>query len=271
MGNFNLDTDEEKEWYSIKSDRSSEHLGDCLELMPLIADKSIDMILCDLPYGTTACKCDSILPLDKLWKEYKRVIKNNGVIVLTSSQPYTSILTCSNMEWFKYEWIWQKNQGSNYATVRYQPFKEHESVLIFYKRKNTYNPIKEERSQEGKKRVKTPVKSNSNAKDGVYGKINEGTHKMMDQLRYPSSVQFFKRQVGLHPTQKPVELMEYLIKTYTNEGETVLDNCSGSATTAIACLETNRKYIIIEKEKEYYNKGLKRIIEWKLDKKCKLF
>lgn len=237
------------------------HRGDCLELMKDIPDKSIDMILCDLPYGTTACKWDSIIDLPKLWYEYKRLIKPNGVIVLTSSQPFTSVLTCSNLEWFKCEWIWQKNQGANFATVKYQPFKEHESVLIFAKSKTTYNPIMEDRAEEGKKRVKTPVKPNSNAKNGVYGKINEGTHKMMDELRYPSSVQFVKRQVGMHPTQKPVTLFEYFIRTYTNENDLVLDNCAGSGTTAIACINTKRNYILMEKEQEYIDIINKRIAE----------
>jgi len=236
--------------------------ADCFDVFPFIEDKSIDAVICDLPYGTTACKWDSILPLDKLWEQYKRVLKDNGLIILTASQPFTSVLTISNIGWFKYEWIWQKNAGSNFATVKYQPFKEHESILIFSKGKHIYNPIMEERAESGKSRVKTKVKPNSNAKEGVYGNIKEGTHKIMNELRYPSSIQKFNRERGLHPTQKPIELMEYLIKTYTNEGDIVLDNTMGSGTTNLACIKLNRKSIGIEKEKQYYDVAVRRASEY---------
>jgi len=237
-------------------------LGDCLELMKEIPNGSIDMILCDLPYGTTACKWDTIIPFDKLWEQYERIIKPNGAIVLTASQPFSSALVMSNPKLFKYEWIWQKNAGSNFATVKYQPFKEHESILIFSKGKHIYNPIMEERAESGKSRVKTKVKPNSNAKEGVYGNIKEGTHKIMNELRYPSSIQKFNRERGLHPTQKPIELMEYLIKTYTNENDLVLDNTAGSGTTAEACLKTNRQFIVMEQDPNYFEKIKKRVADF---------
>lgn len=255
--------------YGIKTDRSSEHLGDCLELMKLIPDESIDMILCDLPYGTTACKWDIVIPLDKLWKQYERLIKPNGAIVLTASQPFTSALVMSNLKLFRYEWIWIKNRGSNFALANKMPIKEHESVLVFYKKLPTYNPIKQQRAESGKERVKTIINPSTASEN--YGGIVLQEGKIYDELRFPSSWQKFNCEVGLHPTQKPIALFEYLIKTYTNEGELVLDNCAGSGTTAIACLETNRKYIVMEKEKEYYNKGIKRILEWKKDKNSRLF
>ncbi len=225
--------------------------GDCLDIMTRIQDKSIDMILCDLPYGTTACKWDTIIPFEPLWEQYKRIIKNNGAIVLTASQPFTSIAVMSNLEMFRLEWIWEKNAGSNFATLKYQPMKEHENVLVFSKSTTKYNAQMQERAESGKSRVKTKVKPNSNAKEGVYGDIKEGTHKMMGELRYPRSIQKFNRERGLHPTQKPVALFEYLIKTYTNEGDLVLDNCAGSGTTGVACKNINRNFILIEKEPAY--------------------
>jgi len=241
-------------------------LGDCLELMPSIPDKSIDMILCDLPYGTTACKWDVIIPFEPLWKEYNRIIKDNGAIVLTVSQPFTSQIIHSNIKNFKYEWIWVKNAGSNFATTKYQPMKEHESVLIFGNNTGLikYNPIKQIRAPSGSARQKTPLTFNRKQKHeggDVYNDIgiNNISKKMISVDRCPSSVQYFSRERGLHPTQKPVALFEYFIKTYTNEGETVLDNCAGSFTTAIACINTKRNYICMEKEEKYFDIGEKRI------------
>lgn len=232
--------------------------GDCLEVMDEIPSGIIDLILCDLPYGTTACAWDSIIPFADLWKQYERLIKPNGAIVLTASQPFTSALVMSNPKLFKYEWIYVKPKGSNFATVKWQPMKEHESILVFG-RKPQYFPIMQERSATGRSRVKTPIKET--VSNGVYGKIDSGKGKFrtLSELRYPSSLQTFNRETGLHPTQKPTPLFEYLIKTYSNEGDLVLDNCAGSGTTAIACMNTNRKYICIEKEKEYYDIILKRI------------
>jgi site-specific DNA-methyltransferase (adenine-specific) len=244
-------------------------LGDCLELMKDIPNGSIDMILCDLPYGTTACKWDTIIPFDKLWEQYERIIKPNGAIVLTSSQPFTSALVMSNPKLFKYEWIWQKAVGSNFAALKYQPMKEHENILVFGKGTTIYNPIKEERKGSGKQRQKAGyANSKATAKTGQFiGGIMDATKRTndYDELRYPSSIQYFNnrdKDRGMHPTQKPTELFEYLIKTYTNEGELILDNCAGSGTTAIACLNTNRQFIVMEKEQEYYDIILKRVADF---------
>jgi site-specific DNA-methyltransferase (adenine-specific) len=259
--NYNLDTDEQKEWYSISTDKSSEHLGDCLELMPLIADKSIDMILCDLPYGTTKNKWDSIIPLDLLWQEYERIIKPNGAIILTSAQPFTSALVMSNSKLFRYDIIWEKQKGSDPLNSKRKPLRSHENILLFYKKQPTYNPQFElglPYIRKGDCRVKS---TNFNTANKIEDRGSQ------DGKRYPKTVIKFSNEGmnsnNLHPTQKPLKLMEYLIKQYSNEKDIVLDNTAGSFTTAIACLETNRKYIVMEKEKEYYNKGIKRILEWK--------
>jgi site-specific DNA-methyltransferase (adenine-specific) len=225
--------------------------GDCLEIMKDIPDGSIDMILCDLPYGTTACKWDSIIPLEPLWEQYERVIKDNGAIVLTASQPFTTTLINSNIKHFRYSWIWEKEQGVNFLMAKKQPLKVHEDICVFSKRQTVYNP------QMSKGKPYISGKGDSGEVTGRVKKIqtkNKGT-------RYPRSVIRFKRETGLHPTQKPVPLFEYLIKTYTNEGETVLDNCIGSGTTAIAALNTGRFFIGIEKEKEYVDIANKRIEE----------
>ena len=236
-------------------------LGDCLERMKEIPDGSVDMILTDPPYGTTACKWDSIIPLEPMWEQLKRIIKPNGAIVMTASQPFTSVLVSSNLKMFKYEWIWEKDGGSNFATVKYQPMKEHESVLIFGKGRTTYNQIKQERigSRKGKK---TTTKNNGN-KGGVYGDFSKSKSYEVSELRCPRSIQRFKRERGLHPTQKPVALMEYLIKTYTNESETVLDFTMGSGSTGVAAKNLNRKFIGIELDQEYFNIAKKRINETK--------
>jgi len=230
---------------------------DCLEGMKLIDDKSIDMILCDLPYGTTACKWDTIIPFEPLWEQYNRIIKDNGAIVLTASQPFTSLLVTSNIKQFRHEWIYVKAVGSNFATVKYQPMKEHESVLVFSKETPVnYFPIMQERKGKGLERVLNPYHTDSEkgneCVNGMKRTVTQGDYK---ELRNPSSVQFFNNRAkgdrGLHPTQKPVALFEYLIRTYTNEGETVLDNCMGSGTTAIACINTNRNFIGFEIDKHY--------------------
>jgi len=208
--------------------------------MKYIDDKSIDMILCDLPYGLTQNKWDSIIPLDKLWFEYKRIIKDTGIIALTASQPFTSNLVMSNLEMYKHEWIWIKNRGSNFANTIREPMKEHESVLIFSKGKWTYNKQMQERTGGGLSRVQYDF--NTVSKSENYREFERPPDKQ-GELRVPSSWQKFNVEVGLHPTQKPVPLFEYLIKTYTLENELILDNCIGSGTTAIACINTNRNYI----------------------------
>lgn len=239
--------------------------GDCLELMKKIPDKSIDAIICDLPYGTMACKWDNVIPFEPLWEQYNRVIKDNGAIVLFGSQPFTSALVMSNPSMFKYEWIYQKVAGSNFATAKFMPIKEHENILVFGKGKVNYNPIMQERSEGGKKRLLAPYHTNSATSNETMGNIsrnNAGKEYDMDP-RYPSSVQKFNNREkgarGLHPTQKPISLLEYLVKTYTNEGEIVLDNCMGSGSTGVACMNLNRKFVGIELEEKYFNIAKERI------------
>jgi len=240
--------------------------GDCLELMKAIPDGSIDMILCDLPYGTTSCKWDTIIPFDLLWEQYKRVIKENGAIVLTASQPFTSLLACSNLKDFRYELIWVKNIPTGFLNAKKMQMKIHENILVFYSKPPTYNPQMVKRTPE-------EYKSCFRANDS---KSKAGDAYVMDSVilkRKSAEEQWFKnpttelkipvedkRDGKGHPTQKPVALFEYLIKTYTNEGEMVLDNCAGSGTTAIACLNTNRNYIVMEQDENYYNLMLDRII-----------
>lgn len=232
-------------------------LGDCLDRMKEIPDGSVDMILCDLPYGTTACSWDSVIAFEPLWGHYRRVIKRNGAIVLTASQPFTSALVMSNPKEFKHEWIWRKNAGSNFASVKYQPMKEHESVLVFSDGVVNYFPIKQKRTKPLKVGKRTA--NNTGKRDAYGGFVDKGFEVTDGEMRVPSSVQDFNRERGLHPTQKPVALMEYLIKTYTNEGDTVLDNCMGSGTTGVACKNLNRKFIGIEKDATYFNIAKERI------------
>ena len=240
--------------------------GDCLEIMKQIPNGSIDMILCDLPYGTTACKWDVIIPFDKLWEQYERIIKPNGAIVLTASQPFTSALIMSNTNMFRYEWIWEKTLFSNFALVKKQPAKLHENILVFYKKQPTYNP----QMQEGKPYSDKPRKR-------TMGVMNDaiGMKKAIENKgeRYPSSVQKFSNGNNgtQHPTQKPIELFEYLIKTYTNENETVLDNTMGSGTTGVACVNTNRNFIGIEKDEKYFEIAKDRIKQAINNKESLLF
>lgn len=230
-------------------------LGDCLEVMPKIEDKSIDMILCDLPYGTTACKWDTIIPFEPLWKEYKRIIKDNGAIVLTASQPFTSALVMSNPKMFRYEWVWDKKIPGGMAYCRFQPMRQHENILVFCNGKTKYNPQFTLRN--------IPIKAGGNSQSQINNKGIEKPLKKTYTTKQPTTlIEFMKiRQEAIHPTQKPVALFEYLIKTYTNEGDLVLDNCAGSGTTAIACVNLNRNYILIEKEQEYIDIINKRIHE----------
>lgn len=228
--------------------------GDCIELMAEIPDGSVDMVLCDLPYGTTACAWDAIIPFDLLWAHYWRVC--TGPVVLTASQPFTSALVMSAPREFKCEWVWQKNAGSNFGTVKFMPMKEHESVLVFAKGKTTYNPQMQERAESGKARVKTVV---NYASKSDHHTMDAAIPSMRPDLRYPSSVQKFNRERGLHPTQKPVALMEYLIRTYTNEGDTVLDNTMGSGTTGVACQNTARNFIGIERDPTYFEIAARRL------------
>lgn len=240
---------------------------ECLEAMQEIESQSIDMILCDLPYGTTNCKWDVIIPFDKLWEQYKRIIKDNGAIVLTAAQPFTSLLVCSNLEMFKYEWIWEKHQGTGFLNAKKQVLRIHENIVVFYKNQCTYNPQKTTGHRfVGKDKQRRP------ASIGVYRKLDIKTSYKDDGTRYPVSVQKFDYDSdrynssifkNRHPTQKPVALFEYLIKTYTNENDLVLDNCIGSGTTAIAALNTNRNYLGFELDKGYFDIAEKRIFETK--------
>lgn len=229
---------------------------DCLEGMQYIQDKSIDMILCDLPYGTTQNKWDSIIPLDKLWEQYERIIKDNGAIVLTAQTPFDKVLGCSNLKLLKYEWIWEKTTATGHLNAKKAPMKAHENILVFYKKPPTYNPQKTTGHQ--------PASSYTKHKgDGSnYGKTKTGLSGGGYTDRYPRSVQVFakdKQKEALHPTQKPVALMEYLIRTYTNENEIILDNCLGSGSTVIAAINTNRNYIGFELDKTYFEIATERI------------
>ena len=228
---------------------------DCLEGMKFIPDKSIDMILCDLPYGTTACKWDNVIPFEPLWEQYKRVIKDNGAIVLTASQPFTSALIMSNVKMFKYCWYWEKERVTNPLQCKRRAGKTVEECIVFYKKQPTFNPIKH-------KHVGKLVKNKPSGNHTETTALNKlkVTPYIDDGTRYPTQVIKFNRDLTyLHPTQKPVALFGYLIKTYTNEGETVLDNCIGSGTTAIACINTNRNFIGFELDKQYYDIANERI------------
>ena len=229
------------------------YLGDCLEVMKEIDDKSIDMILCDLPYGTTRNKWDTIIPFEPLWEQYNRIIKDNGAIVLFAQTPFDKVLGVSNLKMLRYEWIWEKPIGTGYLNAKKMPLKKHENILVFYKKLPTYNP----QFTKGAPYRKT---SGGVSTCSCYGK-HHTVSNTNDGFRYPLSIQRFNKDRGLHPTQKPVSLFEYLIKTYTNEGETILDNCIGSGTTAIAAINTNRNYIGIEKDEGYYSIAMKRIDE----------
>ena len=225
--------------------------GDCLELMKEIPDKSVDMILCDLPYGTTKNKWDSVIPLNKLWKQYERMIKDNGAIVLFSQMPFSAELVHSNLKLFKHEWIWQKDNGTGFLNAKKMPLKVHENILVFYKKLPLYNP----QMRTGFK----PYKCKQGRHSTNYGAYEQGHITESNGERYPIDIIKFKKDSGLHPTQKPVELLEYLIKTYTNEGETVLDNCMGSGSTGVACINTNRNFIGYELDEHYFQIAKERL------------
>lgn len=227
--------------------------GDCLELMKDIPDKSIDMILCDLPYGTTKCKWDSIIPFEPLWCHYERIIKDNGVIVLFGSEPFTSILINSNLKMFRYDLVWDKQKGCDFLNANRKPLKSHENIVVFYKKLPTYN--KQYWYSKPYKKI-----NGNRGQTACYGKSHNFDTESLDGKRNPLSILTYSRDGNrVHPTQKPVALLEYLIKTYTNEGETVLDNCMGSGSTGVACLNTNRNFIGIELDENYFNIAKDRI------------
>lgn len=226
---------------------------DCLIALQSIADNSVDMILCDLPYGTTACKWDTIIPLEPLWKEYNRICKKNAAMVFTAAQPFTTVLAYSNIANLRYEWIWEKPQGTNPMNAKIMPLKSHENILVFYREKPTYNP---------QMWYSTPYggfKSDTAKIGEVYGSAKSQHRDNPEGSRYPKTVLKFKQEKGFHPTQKPVDLMEYLIKTYTNENEIVLDSTMGSGTTGVACMNTNRRFIGMEMDEKYFEISKTRI------------
>ena len=232
-------------------------LGDCLEIMPSIADKSVDMILCDLPYGTTVCKWDTIIPFEPLWEQYKRIIKDNGAIVLTASQPFTSALVMSNVKMFKYTFIWKKERPTNPLLCKKRPPKYCEDICIFYKNQPIFNPTRIKRKEENKRNNKPRDYSGEYVGGNKgYSDLNQSGN---NDTIYQNDLLEIPMQRGLHPTQKPVALFEYLIKTYTNESDLVLDNCAGSGTTGVACKNLNRNCILIEKDEEYYKIAERRI------------
>ena len=228
--------------------------GDCLEILPTFPPASVEAIITDLPYGTTACEWDSIIPLDEMWKQVKRVLKPNGVFVTTSAQPFTSALIMSNPSMFKYEWIFEKFQGTGFLNSKKQPLRKHENIIVFYENQCTYNPQRMPSNKKDKSYMQIKPGSSQN-----YRKLDKAVAYIDDGLRMPTTVLFFyegdrnntmKKEGSRHPTQKPVSLYEYLIRTYTNEGDTVLDFCFGSCTTGVAAKRTNRNFIGIEKEKK---------------------
>ena len=244
-------------------------MGDCLERMKEIPDGSVDMILADPPYQITACKWDSIIPLEPMWEQLKRVIKPNGAIVMTASQPFTSVLVGSNLKMFKYDWVWQKPKGTGHLNAKKQPMRDKEDIVVFYAKQCTYNPQKVKGEPYKDKAGKDH--SSSTSMTDSYGSY---TNKREDNsgFRYPKQVQSFPvvERGTVHPTQKPVALMEYLIKTYTNEGDTVLDFACGSGTTGCAAVNLDRKFIGIELDDGYFNIAKERIQNAIIDKSAKL-
>lgn len=229
------------------------YLGNCLDILDEIEDNSVDMVLCDLPYGNTACSWDSIIPLEPLWEQYNRICKENAAMVFTAAQPFTTILAASNLKNFKYEWIWEKPQGTNPMNAKVMPLKSHENILVFYRKKPTYNP---------QMWFSTPYSgfSSETSKIGeVYNKAKSKHRDNPEGSRYPKTILKFKQEKGLHPTQKPVELMRYLIRTYSNKNDTILDNTMGSGTTGVACILENRKFIGIENDEKYFKVAQDRI------------
>lgn len=242
---------------------------DAIEFMKQVDDNSVDMILCDLPYGTTACKWDEIIPLELMWKEMKRIAKDNCAMVFTSSQPFTSKLVMSNIDMFKHEWIWEKQKASNFMSFKFQPAKYHENIIVFCKNTPKYNPIKwiiEESKRDKRKTINNPVTN----KDGIHGGIQR-VRNADDGTRYPKSIIQINKSINknVHPTQKPDELFEYLIKTYSNENDLVLDCVIGSGTTAVACRRINRNFIGNDNNKEYVEATKERLSQCVLDENLK--
>lgn len=237
------------------------HHGDCLEVMAGIPDHSVDLILCDPPYGTTKAKWDSVIPLDKMWEQYKRVIRHCGAIVLFSQLPFDKVLACSNLEWLKYEWIWEKPNATGFFNADYAPMKCHETILVFSD--GAAAPLRDESMSMTFRPqfwYSTPYScTRKPITRELYAKTEKNTTTESDGRRFPRDVIEFGSERGLHPTQKPVPLLAYLIRTYTDKGDLVLDNCMGSGSTGVACVETDRDFIGIEKEEKYYRMAKERI------------
>lgn len=231
-------------------------LGDCLERMKEIPDGSVDMVLCDLPYGTTACKWDNIIPFVPLWEHYNRIAKINAAMIFCGAEPFSSLLRMSNTKYYKYDWVWDKVKGTGFLNAKKQPMRNHELVSVFYRKQCKYNPQKT-RGHANKKSIRK-----IHLQTDVYGDMGGNVYESTE--RYPRSIQVFSSDTqnsSFHPTQKPLALMEYMIRTYTNEGDVVLDNCMGSGTTGVACVNTNRKFIGIEMDENYFNIASNRIKE----------
>lgn len=232
-------------------------LGDCLKRMNEIPDGSVDLVLCDLPYGTTACKWDSVIPFDALWVAYNRVIKKGGCVSLFGAEPFSSFLRLSNLNNYKYDWIWEKNTGTNFLHAKRMPIRYTENIHVFMNGTSKYNPQK----TQGHIPTNSGIGSH---KGSLYSGKNKFDYKGGNTDRYPKNIIKFNsvnNYARVHPTQKPTELLEYIIKSYTNEGETVLDNCMGSGTTGVACANTNRKFIGIEMDEGYFNIAKDRITD----------
>lgn len=232
--------------------------GDCLQGLASLPDNSVDMVCCDLPYGTTLCKWDTPIDLTALWSHYCRVVKPRGAITLFAQTPFAQVLGCSNLPWLRYEIIWEKVHASGHLTAKRCPMRAHENILVFYRKPPTYNPQKTtgHRRSTGGPRVKTS--------DNVYGKRTQRARSYDSDERYPRSVQVFAhddKHAAVHPTQKPVALLEWLVKTYTNPGELVLDNCMGSGSTGVACARTGRRFVGMELDEEYFNGACERIAQ----------
>ena len=220
-----------------------------------IPDGSIDMVLCDMPYGTTKCKWDVKIPFDKLWEQYNRIVKENGAVVLFAGEPFASSLRLSNIEDYKYDWVWDKVRGTGFLNAKKQPMRYHEILCVFYRKQCTYNP------QKTTGHVKKTAFRKADLQTPVYGEMKNGNYYSSTE-RYPRSILKFStdtQKVALHPTQKPVALCEYMIRTYTNEGETVLDNCMGAGSTGVACVNTGRRFIGMELDQEYFDIAADRI------------
>lgn len=242
--------------------------GDCLVEMQNIPDKSIDMILADLPYGTTACKWDTIIPFEPLWAQYRRIIKDNGAIVLFGQEPFSSLLRISNISIYRYDWIWDKVSTTNFANASKMPLSCNECISIFYKSLPTYNPIMTEAKIDRIRPISKPKKNNSETNKQASGKTRMYSENYDNTKRFPRKIIEISCKLAecnslnrIHPTQKPEALLEYLVKTYTNEGETVLDNTCGSGSTGVACVNTNRNFIGIEMDEAYFEIASKRINE----------